>query len=123
MRGALSQISSVVGKQVYGELYDCDVETLKDEQKLREIVTNAARVGNMTLLDVRSWKIGEGVSVMAIVLESHITIHTWPEYAFATVDVYSCGAHTDPKKAYLYIVEQLGAKRYTVKEADRSLEY
>ncbi|MCG2871253.1 MAG: adenosylmethionine decarboxylase [Sulfolobales archaeon] len=123
MRGGLAQISSVVGKQVYGELYDCDVETLKDEQRLREIVTNAARVGNMTLLDVRSWKIGEGVSVMAIVLESHITIHTWPEYAFATVDVYSCGAHTDPKKAYLYIVEQLGAKRYTIKEADRSLEY
>ena len=123
MRGALAQIPSVVGKQVYGELYDCDVETLKDEQRLREIVTNAARVGNMTLLDVRSWKIGEGVSVMAIVLESHITIHTWPEYAFATVDVYSCGAHTDPKKAYLYIVEQLGAKRYTVKEADRSSEY
>ena len=123
MRGALAQIPSVVGKQVYGELYDCDVETLKDEQRLREIVTNAARVGNMTLLDVRSWKIGEGVSVMAIVLESHITIHTWPEYAFATVDVYSCGAHTDPKKAYLYIVEQLGAKRYTIKEADRSLEY
>ena len=123
MRGALAQIPSVVGKQVYGELYDCNVETLKDEQRLREIVTNAARVGNMTLLDVRSWKIGEGVSVMAIVLESHITIHTWPEYAFATVDVYSCGAHTDPKKAYLYIVEQLGAKRYTIKEADRSLEY
>ncbi|MCG2888311.1 MAG: adenosylmethionine decarboxylase [Sulfolobales archaeon] len=123
MRGALAQISSVVGKQVYGELYDCNVETLKDEQRLREIVTNAARVGNMTLLDVRSWKIGEGVSVMAIVLESHITIHTWPEYAFATVDVYSCGAHTDPKKAYLYIVDQLGAKRYTIKEADRSLEY
>jgi len=123
MRGALAQISSVVGKQVYGELYDCDVETLKDEQRLREIVTNAARVGNMTLLDVKSWKIGEGVSVMAIVLESHITIHTWPEYAFATVDVYSCGAHTDPKKAYLYIVEQLGAKKYTIKEADRSLEY
>ncbi len=123
MRGALAQISSVVGKQVYGELYDCNVETLKDEQRLREIVTNAARVGNMTLLDVRSWKIGEGVSVMAIVLESHITIHTWPEYAFATVDVYSCGAHTDPKKAYLYIVEQLGAKRYTIKEADRSLEF
>ncbi|MCI4455859.1 MAG: adenosylmethionine decarboxylase [Sulfolobus sp.] len=123
MRGALAQIPTVVGKQVYGELYDCNVETLKDEQRLREIVTNAARIGNMTLLDVKSWKIGEGVSVMAIVLESHITIHTWPEHAFATVDVYSCGAHTDPKKAYLYIVEQLGAKRYTIKEADRSLEF
>ncbi|MBP1357736.1 MAG: adenosylmethionine decarboxylase, partial [Sulfolobus sp.] len=66
---------------------------------------------------------GEGVSVVAIVLESHITIHTWPEYRFATVDVYSCGAHTDPNKAFEYIVTQLDAKRYTKNEADRSLEF
>ncbi len=123
MRGATVQTSSVVGKQVYGELYDCDIEVLKDVERLKEIVKNAAKIGNMTLLDVKAWKIGEGVSVMAIVLESHITIHTWPEYRFATVDVYSCGAHTDPKKAYLYIVRELKAERYTMKEADRSSDF
>ena len=123
MRGATVQVSSVVGKQVYGELYGCDVEVLKDVERLKEIVTNAAKIGNMTLLDVKAWKIGDGVSVMAIVLESHITIHTWPEYRFATVDVYSCGAHTDPKKAYLYIVQELKAEKYTIKEADRSSEF
>ena len=113
----------VVGKQVYGSLYDCDVNILKDTEKLQEIVKDASKEGNMTLLDIKSWKIGEGVSVVAIILESHITIHTWPEYDFATVDVYSCGAHTDPYKAFYYIAKELKSKRYEIKEADRSSEF
>ena len=112
----------VYGKHVYGNLYNCDPEVLSDEERLREIVVEAARIGNMTLLDVRSWKIGEGVSLVAIVLESHITIHTWPEYGFATLDVYSCGQHTDPEAAFEYIARMLGAERVEKGVADRSLE-
>lgn len=75
----------------------------------------------MTLLDVKSWKIGLGVSVVAIVLESHITIHTWPEYEFATVDVYSCGAHTKPEESFKYIINKLKPGRVFIGKADRSL--
>ncbi|AEM38874.1 S-adenosylmethionine decarboxylase proenzyme [Pyrolobus fumarii 1A] len=113
----------VVGRHVYGNLYDCEeVELLKDEKALRDIVVEAAKLGNMTLLDVKSWKIGEGVSVVAVILESHITIHTWPEYRFATVDVYSCGKHTDPQRAFQYIVSKLRPRHIEVGAADRSLE-
>jgi S-adenosylmethionine decarboxylase len=112
----------VYGKHVYGNLYGCDPEILSNEERLRQIVVNAAKLGNMTLLDLRSWKIGEGVSVVAIVLESHITIHTWPEYSFATVDVYSCGKHTDPEKAFDYIAAALKAQRVERKVAVRNLE-
>lgn len=96
---------------------------LGEQKVLEQIVRKAAEEGNMTLLDVKAWKIGDGVSIVAIVLESHITIHTWPEYNFATVDVYSCGSHTDPRKAFLYIVKELKARRYTMNEADRSSEF
>ncbi|AKA75078.1 adenosylmethionine decarboxylase [Saccharolobus solfataricus] len=113
----------VVGKQVYGSLYECDEDVLKDTKRLEQIIKEAADIGNMNILDIKSWKIGEGVSVVAIILESHITIHTWPEYRFATVDVYSCGPHTSPLNAFRYIVEKLGAKRYTINEADRSSEF
>lgn len=116
-------LPKVIGRQVYGNLYDCDQEILKSVNELKRIVTEAAKIGNMTLLDIKAWKIGDGASVVAIVLESHITIHTWPEYSFATVDVYSCGAHTDPKKAFLYIVQELKAKRYIMNEADRSSDF
>ncbi|WP_196770281.1 adenosylmethionine decarboxylase [Stygiolobus azoricus] len=122
MMGVIST-PKVIGKQVYGSLYECDPNILKDREALEKIVKDAVTIGNMTLLDIKSWKIGDGVSVVAIVLESHVTIHTWPEYNFATVDVYSCGAHTDPKRAFQYIVEQLKAKKYTMNEADRSSEF
>jgi S-adenosylmethionine decarboxylase len=123
MMGVKLSFPKVVGKQVYGSLYECEEEILKDSRKLEQIIKEAAEAGNMNLLDIKSWKIGDGVSIVAIVLESHITIHTWPEYRFATVDVYSCGAHIDPYKAFMYIVNKLGAKRYTINEADRSLEF
>ncbi|RUM46812.1 MAG: adenosylmethionine decarboxylase [Hyperthermus sp.] len=112
----------VYGVHVYGNLYGCDPSILSSEERLRRIVVNAAHIGNMTLLDVRSWKIGEGVSIVAIVLESHITIHTWPEYSFATVDVYSCGKHTSPQKAFDYIAAALKAERVEKRVATRNLE-
>ncbi len=110
----------VVGRHVYGNLYECNTGVLKNIDTLMDITLNAAIIGNMTVLDCKAWKIGEGVSVIAIILESHIAIHTWPEYSFATVDVYSCGAHTDPEAAFNYIVKSLGARRVVKGSANRS---
>ncbi|MCE4610907.1 MAG: adenosylmethionine decarboxylase [Desulfurococcales archaeon] len=113
----------VYGRHVYGNLYECaNVDLLRDAKGLEELVLKAASEGNMKVLDVKSWKIGEGVSVVAIILESHITIHTWPEFRFATVDVYSCGSHTNPRRAFEVIVEALKPSRVEEGEADRTLE-
>ncbi|MET1160283.1 MAG: adenosylmethionine decarboxylase [Thermoprotei archaeon] len=110
----------VIGKHVYGELYGCDPEILSSVEKLVEITREAAIIGGFTLLDIKAWKIDPGVSVVAIVLESHISIHTWPEYEFATVDVYTCGDKGDPVATYRFIAEKLGAKKYSMKISDRS---
>jgi len=112
--------AKVIGKHIYGNLYDCDYNILTDEGKLREIAIKATQIGRMTLLDVKSWKIGLGVSVLAVVLESHIAIHTWPEYNFATVDVYTCGAKTRPEEAFNFIVKELKARKVVWGYADRS---
>jgi S-adenosylmethionine decarboxylase len=120
--GAQIIIKKVTGRHVYGELYDCDADVLMDEEYLVNVVKSAVEIGGFTLLDVKVWRIWPGVSVIAIILESHIAIHTWPEHRFATVDVYTCGSKGDPFKAFNYIVEKLGAKRYTVKFASRDYE-
>ncbi len=113
----------VYGLHVYGNFYNCrNIELMKDPKGLEELVLRAAREGNMTVLDVKSWKIGEGVSVVAIILESHISIHTWPEYGFSTVDVYSCGEHTDPEKAFEVIREALMPEKVEMGKAERHLE-
>ncbi|MEM4632720.1 MAG: adenosylmethionine decarboxylase, partial [Pyrobaculum sp.] len=95
MQAATQTQTPVVGKHVYGELYEIDEKLLEDEQRLRKIVIEAAHIANMHIVEVNSWKFKggdkEGVSVIALVLESHIAIHTWPVYKYATVDVYTCG--------------------------------
>ena len=113
----------VVGKHVYGNLYDVDVEIAGSEERLKKVVEEAARIANMTLYDLKSWSFGGkkgGVSVIALVLESHIAVHTWVEYRYATVDVYTCGERSDPWKAFDYIVKALKPRYYTVNYADRS---
>ena len=114
----------IIGKHVYGELYGVDPALLNDERGLRRIVTEAARIARMHIVEVNSWKFegGDkgGVSVIALVVESHIAIHTWPAYSYATVDVYTCGEHSDPMAAFRYIVSQLSPKRFTVSYTDRS---
>ncbi len=115
-------LKKVIGKHVYGEAYQCDTDILSDEKILEKIVRDAAREGNLTLLDVRYWKINPGVSIVGIILESHISIHTWPEYGFATIDVYTCGSSADPVKAFKYIIKELKAKKYSMRISSRDYE-
>lgn len=113
----------IIGRHVYGNLYGVDRERARDEKYLRDLVVRAVEAAGATLLDLRSWIVpGKkgGVSVIAVVLESHIAVHTWPEYGYATVDVYTCGENTDPWKAWDVILEGLRPKKYVVHYGDRS---
>ncbi len=113
----------IVGKHVYGNLYDCDPNILSDEEFLRQMVVEAARISKCNLYEVRSWKFGGergGVSVIALITESHIAVHTWIEYSYATVDVYTCGSRSDPEAAFDFIVSQLKPREYTKYFSDRS---
>lgn len=113
----------IVGKHVYANLYSPDSELISKEEFLRNLVAEAARIANMNLVEVKSWSFGGkkgGVSVIALVTESHIAVHTWIEYSYATVDIYTCGDHSDPWRAMEHIIEKLRPKRYSIGFANRS---
>jgi len=115
----------IVGKHVFGNLYGIPREIAANEELLYETVRKAVEVANMKLVEMKSWKFGGkkgGVSVIALVEESHIAVHTWLEYNYATVDVYTCGEHSDPQKAFDLIVSALRPERYQMFYADRSSE-
>ncbi len=112
----------VVGRHIYGNLYGCDSTLLNDEVVLTSIVREAVRVANATLMSIGAYRFYPGgLTIFAIVAESHISIHTWPEHGFATVDVYTCGDHTDPKAAFDYIVSRLKPYRVEMYYGDRSM--
>ncbi|MFP3064115.1 MAG: adenosylmethionine decarboxylase [Sulfolobaceae archaeon] len=113
----------IIGKHVFGNLYDIDERILVDKEYLEKLVLDAVKIANMKLVEIKSWSFGGkkgGVSVIALVEESHIALHTWNEYKYATLDVYTCGENSDPQSAFEYIVSQLKPKRYQMFYADRS---
>lgn len=113
----------VIGRHVYGNLYNIPADLAGDEQYLRDLVLKAVEASGATLLDLRSWRVpGKkgGVSVIAVVLESHIALHTWVEYRYATLDVYTCGDRADPWRAWKVILDGLRPEFYTVHYSDRS---
>jgi S-adenosylmethionine decarboxylase len=122
-----SNLVPVIGKHVFGNLYDVDDSILKSLAYLKESVIEAARAGNLHIIDImekqfntiNSPDIG-GVSIIALIVESHISLHTWPESRYATVDIYSCGNESNPSLAFDYIVSMLKPKSYKVFSADRS---
>ncbi|PUA33632.1 MAG: adenosylmethionine decarboxylase [Zestosphaera tikiterensis] len=118
-----SQEDFIVGKHYYANLYDIDVKAASDEEGLRKAVLEAVDRAKMHLVEIKSWKFGGkkgGVSVIALVEESHIAVHTWLEYRYATVDVYTCGEQSDPLKGIEVIIEFLKPKNYKLMYADRS---
>jgi S-adenosylmethionine decarboxylase len=116
-------LEGIVGKHVYGNLYGCDPALLGNLRVLRKWVAEAAKVARMNLVAVKGWKFGGekgGVSVLAIVTESHVAVHTWPYYGYATVDIFTCGDESDPDAAFDLICRYLSPEKVVRHFADRS---
>jgi S-adenosylmethionine decarboxylase len=119
----LQEEKQIIGKHVYGNLYGCDMSAINDESALKNLVIEAAKIAKMTVWDTKVWKFGGlkgGLSAMALILESHIAIHTWNELQYATVDVFTCGDQSEPSMAFDYIVSKLNPKSITRHLANRS---
>ncbi len=78
---------------------------------IREALISAAReVGATILGDTFHRFTPQGVTGIVAIAESHISIHTWPEYGYAAVDVFTCGESFQPEKAAELIIQKLESK-------------
>ena len=112
----------MVGKHCILELYDCDQSKLNDEAFLRTTVTTAAKLAGAKLLNLITHRFEpQGVTGLALLAESHISIHTWPEHGYAAVDVFTCGDHTMPERACEILREELFAARHSLKSFQREI--
>jgi len=71
----------------------CGASCLVDGAKVDTVLRQAAEAANAVVLDVRTHNFGdrEGFTGVALLAESHISIHTWPENAYAAIDIFMCG--------------------------------
>ena len=103
-------VCDTVGKHCILELYGCNRARLDDEAFLRDTITTAAKQAGATLLNLITHRFApQGVTGLALLAESHISIHTWPESGYAAVDVFTCGDHTMPERACQVLAEELAA--------------
>jgi S-adenosylmethionine decarboxylase len=114
----------LIGSHVFGNLYQPDENLMTDEKFLKELVLKAVGIAKMTLVELKSWSFGGkkgGVTVIALVTESHLVLHTWNEYKYATLDIYTCGGAAKPHEAFDYIVKSLKPKKHHMFYADRGM--
>ena len=102
------------------ELYRCDFEKLNDESFLRCTLNRAAKLANATVLNLISNKFEpQGVTAIALLAESHISIHTWPESNYSAVDIFTCGQNMMPEIASQYLIKSLMAKEHSLRVIER----
>ena len=103
------------------ELYRCDCEKINDESFLRCTLNRAAKLANATVLNLISNKFEpQGVTAIALLAESHISIHTWPESNYSAVDIFTCGRNMLPELASQYLIDALKAEEHSLRLIKRN---
>ena len=121
--GSLSndQNLSHQSKHLLLELYRCDYEKLNDESFLRCSLNRASKLANATVLNLISNKFEpQGVTAIALLAESHISIHTWPESNYSAIDIFTCGQNMLPELASQYLIGALKAKEHSLRVIERN---
>ena len=115
-------MTKALGKQVIVEFYDCNKKQLNNSSFLEESLTTAAKEAQATVIKSVFHKFSpHGVTGVVVIAESHLSIHTWPEYNYAAVDIFTCGELIKSHKALEIIKKALGAKFHSVVELKRGI--
>lgn len=111
-----------LGRHLLVELHGCNADLLKKLDFIRDVMTAAARAIGATIFDTAFHEFHPfGVSGVVVIAESHLSIHTWPEYRYAAVDIFTCGDTLRPEDAAVYISGRLRCRNLSVFEMKRGV--
>ena len=111
-----------LGRQIVVEYYGCNPVALNDVALIRRTMRDAAEASGATIVQEAFHLFNpHGVSGVVVIAESHLTIHTWPEYGYAAVDLFTCGDDVNPDLAFERLREELGADSCSAFEMKRGL--
>jgi S-adenosylmethionine decarboxylase len=99
-----------LGKHMTVEFYYCDSKFLADSKKMEKAFLKAARASNATVLGSTFHSFEpQGISGFVIIAESHFSVHSWPEYDYAAVDIFTCGDNISFEKAVNSLTKSMKA--------------
>lgn len=110
------------GRHAFGEMSGIDPERLADPKGLEQILTDAIEPSGATLCGMQSKRFEPegGVTVLALLAESHASIHTYPEYGTLFIDAFTCG-DCDPMKIIEVVADRLSPAHQTINVIERGV--
>ncbi|MCM3337507.1 adenosylmethionine decarboxylase [Paenibacillus sp. MER TA 81-3] len=113
---------STYGRHVVADLWEVDFDRINNAEFLQNQLIEAAEKCGATVLSVSEQQFEpQGATVLLLLSESHLSIHTYPEKGFAALDCYTCGDKVDPEVAIHYLLSVLKPKTYIVKKLIRGV--
>ncbi|MEC0234229.1 adenosylmethionine decarboxylase [Paenibacillus kribbensis] len=113
---------STFGRHVAVDTWGVEFELLNNAQFLETQLVEAAEACGATVMSVQSKQFEpQGATVLVLLSESHLSIHTYPERGFAAIDCYTCGETVDPQLAIDYLVSVLKPEKTYAKKLIRGL--
>ena len=110
-----------LGRHLLAEFYDCGTDALNDPGQIERLMNEAACLSGATVVQSVFHAFSpHGVSGVVVVEESHLAVHTWPEFRYAAVDYFSCG-EVDCDAAVRHLSEHLAPSRVETKEVPRGV--
>ncbi len=111
-----------LGTHLLVELRDCNPRIIKDLNAVKNALVSAAREAQATIIDISFHEFSPfGISGMVIIAESHLSIHTWPEYGYAAVDIFTCGDLIKPEVAAAFLIREFESKSPSMVELKRGI--
>ncbi len=113
---------SALGRHILAEFYGCPMEILSDQEQIKQYMVKAALEAGAEIKETIFHQFcPQGVSGVVVISESHLAIHTWPEYGYAAVDVFTCGQKVDPWVSCNYLKNKFLARNMSAREIERGI--
>ncbi len=113
-------MTMIVGKHIIAELYGVDKELISKEEVVRRIVEEVVDEAGLTKVgSVYKQFNPHGVTGIVLISESHVSVHTWPEYELVNLDIFTCGDTSKTEKAFKLFLEKFKPKSYRHYVLDR----
>ncbi len=102
-----------VGTHIIGEFFGCKSKKLEYKKDVESILLGSVKEAKFASLHHYFYQFDPvGATGVVVLSQSHISIHTWPEYNYLAVDVFSCGTAKQAEKAFDYIVKSFSPKSF-----------
>lgn len=109
-----------LGKHIILEMWGCSKNVIDSIDQVKDALTKTAEAAKANLVNVVCHRFSPyGITGVAVLAESHISVHTWPEYEYAAVDIFICGSVVNSQDAASYITQAFHAKDISLLELKR----